>query len=148
MDERSWQRLLRPGRVGPLVLLALLLAISCSQTQKEIAPKPAPAVVSPAEYVGVETCKGCHEDRYSSYATSIHAKRKIAGSPATANACESCHGAGADHASKGGGKGVGGLIAFDKKGDARVQSAQCLTCHETSKHTAFWDLGAHKRNVV
>jgi DmsE family decaheme c-type cytochrome len=129
-----------------LVLLALFLLTSCVET----APKPAaaPPVGSPAAYIGAEICKACHEDRYNSYATSIHAKGTIGGTPATANACESCHGPGAEHASTGGGKGVGGLVGFDKKGDARVQSAQCLACHEAARPTVFWDLGAHRRNVV
>lgn len=101
-----------------------------------------------AEYAGVEACKGCHEDYYNSYASSIHAKKKIPGSPAKQDACESCHGAGADHAGKGGGKGVGGIFAFNKNVDARAKAARCLVCHEESKTMAFWDLGAHKKNDV
>jgi DmsE family decaheme c-type cytochrome len=101
-----------------------------------------------AEYAGADACKGCHEEYYKSYASSIHAKKKIPGSPAKQDACESCHGAGAEHASKGGGKGVGGILVFNKKGDAKAKSAKCLVCHEESKHLAFWDMGAHKKNDI
>lgn len=101
-----------------------------------------------AEYAGVEACKGCHEDYYNSYASSVHSKKKIPGSPAKQDACESCHGAGADHAGKGGGKGVGGIFTFDKKGDAKARSAKCLACHDESKNLAFWDMGAHKKNDI
>jgi len=101
-----------------------------------------------AELAGPEACKGCHEDYYNSYASSIHAKKGIPGSPAKQDACESCHGAGADHAAKGGGKGVGGIFVFDKKVDAKAKSAKCLACHDDSKHLAFWDMGEHKKNDV
>lgn len=134
----------RPGLLLPVVCLLA----SCNPVAQMSAKPDATVPAAPAAYVGVETCKGCHEDYYRSYASSIHAKGKIAGSPATTNACESCHGPGGEHADKGGGKGIGGLITFEKKGDTRVQTAQCLTCHEESRQTAFWNLGAHKRNVV
>lgn len=65
-------------------------------------------------YVGAETCKGCHTDKYDTYAGSIHAKKAISGSPANRNQCESCHGAGDAHVSKGGGRGTG-MMAFSKK---------------------------------
>jgi DmsE family decaheme c-type cytochrome len=99
-------------------------------------------------FVGVDVCKGCHQDYYNSYAASIHAKKNIAGSPEKQNACESCHGAGGEHAGKAGGKGVGGIFVFDKKGDAKAKSAKCLACHEESQNLAFWDMGAHKKNGV
>ena len=99
-------------------------------------------------YVGADICKGCHEEYYNSYASSIHAKKKIAGSPATQNGCETCHGGGAEHVGKGGGKGVGGIFVFNKKADAGAKSAKCLACHEESRHLAFWDMGAHKKNDV
>ncbi len=120
------------------LLIVLFLLASGSQGKAE----------GKAEYAGMDVCKGCHEEYYNSFASSIHAKKTIPGSPARQDACESCHGAGADHATKGGGKGVGGIFVFDKKGDAKARSAKCLSCHEESQHLAFWDLGAHKKNDV
>ncbi|MGD0088505.1 MAG: hypothetical protein ABSE73_01165, partial [Planctomycetota bacterium] len=47
--------------------------------------------------VGVEICKGCHEDRFNTYMMSTHSKKAIPGSPASKEDCESCHGPGAAH---------------------------------------------------
>lgn len=94
------------------------------------------------DYVGADTCKGCHTDAYESYSKSTHAKKAIPNSPANKEACESCHGAGAAHVEKGGGR--VGIFAFGKKEDAKGRSAKCLSCHEESKHLAFWNMSKHK----
>ncbi len=93
--------------------------------------------------VGVDTCKGCHEGYYESYARSVHAKKAIPGSPATRDACESCHGSGDAHVNAGGGKGTG-MFTFGKKVDAKEKTAKCLSCHEESKHLALWNMSRHK----
>lgn len=96
-----------------------------------------------AEYVGSETCKGCHVDSYSGYAKSIHAKKAISGSPANREGCESCHGPGGQHVEKGGGSGVA-IFAFSKKADANTRSASCLTCHEGVRALAYWGMSRHQ----
>jgi DmsE family decaheme c-type cytochrome len=99
------------------------------------------------EYIGAETCKGCHEGHFASYSKSIHAKKAITGSPGNREECESCHGPGAQHAEKGGGRGVA-IFAFGKKIDAKEKSAKCLSCHEDSRQLAFWDMSRHKSESV
>jgi DmsE family decaheme c-type cytochrome len=95
-------------------------------------------------YVGSETCKGCHEAKYNEFAKSIHGKKAIPGSPMNKEGCESCHGPGAEHAEKGGGKGVA-IFSFGKKVDVKEKSAKCLSCHEASKTLAFWNMNKHNR---
>ena len=59
------------------------------------------AVASPAEdskYVGSDTCKTCHEDRYNDWAKTPHWKTTLdtKGGPSH-QGCEGCHGPGAEH---------------------------------------------------
>jgi len=94
-------------------------------------------------FVGVEICKGCHEDRYQSYLLSTHAKKAIPGSPANRDACESCHGPGAAHVEKSGERGIGIFIFSKRIADAKSKSAKCLSCHSEFRELAFWDMNKH-----
>jgi DmsE family decaheme c-type cytochrome len=97
-------------------------------------------------FVGAETCKECHELQYESYAKSVHFKKSIKG-PEAQDACETCHGPGANHVEKGGGRGVD-IFDFGKDVDAAAKSAKCLTCHERTPGMDLWEMGVHKRNDV
>src|SRR4030042_471214 len=98
--------------------------------------------IGDTNYVGSETCKGCHEPYFFGFQKSVHGKKAIPGSPANTEGCESCHGPGAQHAEKGGGKGVA-ILAFDRKLDPGERSAKCLACHEETKTLAFWNMNRH-----
>lgn len=92
-------------------------------------------------YVGAETCQGCHETQYATYAKSVHAKKHVKG-PGSADACETCHGPGAKHVEKGGGRGVE-IFAFNKNVDPKAKAAKCLACHDETKTAAFWSQSKH-----
>jgi len=96
-----------------------------------------------AEYVGSETCKGCHEDYYKAFAKSGHGKKAIHGSPMNREGCESCHGPGGQHAEKGGGEGAA-IFAFSNKESASTKSTKCLACHEDMKGVENWNMSRHK----
>lgn len=100
-----------------------------------------------AGYAGEQACKGCHDAYYDSYRQSTHSKKAIAGTPAAQYGCESCHGAGSEHVSKGGGKGVA-IFGFGKKLDAKEKSSRCLACHEETKHLVSWNISKHKSSGV
>ncbi|HVO65529.1 MAG TPA: DmsE family decaheme c-type cytochrome [Syntrophales bacterium] len=98
-------------------------------------------------YVGVDTCKACHSNRYESYLKSNHAKKAIPGSPANKNACESCHGPGAAHVQKGGGRGTG-MFAFARQADPYEKASRCLSCHQDFRAMSFWNMSRHKVNGI
>jgi DmsE family decaheme c-type cytochrome len=99
-------------------------------------------------FIGAETCKECHEEQYNSYAKSVHSKESIKG-PQSQDACETCHGAGAMHVEKGGGRGVD-ISTFGKESgrSAEEMSGVCLTCHASKANMTNWDMGQHKRNDI
>jgi DmsE family decaheme c-type cytochrome len=100
-----------------------------------------------SEYAGSEVCKDCHEAQYNKFTGSIHGKKAIPGNPANREGCESCHGPGAQHVEKGGGKGVA-IFAFSKKESSTVRDSKCLACHEDMRGVQNWNLSKHKSFLV
>src|SRR4030043_1371785 len=84
------------------------------------------------EYAGSEACKDCHEAYYKGFAKSIHGKKTVPGNPANREGCESCHGPGAQHIEKGGGRGVA-IIVFGRKTDPTTRDSKCPACHGEEK---------------
>ena len=125
-----------------LPLSLFLLSFSLVVVEKSSAKEPE----TKEGFIGAETCKDCHTKQYESYSKSIHFKKMVKG-PESQDACETCHGAGAKHVEKGGGRNVD-IFAFKKDGDAKAKSARCLTCHERTPGMDLWEMGAHKRNDV
>ncbi|MGO9377431.1 MAG: DmsE family decaheme c-type cytochrome [Dissulfurispiraceae bacterium] len=130
--------------VFPLLfsLVFLVASVSVSSSSDNATNEP----VTKQGFIGADTCKGCHETQYDTYKHTVHSKKHVKG-PASQDACETCHGPGAKHVEKGGGRGVD-IFAFDKKTDPRAKSAKCLACHQVMKEQAFWSSGKHNREDV
>jgi DmsE family decaheme c-type cytochrome len=121
--------------LASLLLLFLLGSVSFSMSSNDTTADEKKG------YIGATTCKGCHETQYESYAKSIHSKKQVKG-PEYKEACETCHGSGAKHVEKGGGRGVD-IFDFGKKVDSKARAAKCLTCHDQTPHLANWDQSRH-----
>jgi DmsE family decaheme c-type cytochrome len=135
---------------------ALSFALSCAVATADVetapqplsvkpsAPPQAAAQAPPAEYVGQDTCLGCHDDRNKGLMGTTHGKAAHPRSPAAAQGCESCHGPGSRHVE-------------DPSDDTRIRkfstmasrdtSATCLSCHTQSSH-ALWQGSAHDARTL
>ncbi len=138
--NRKYILLLIPTSVFLLCNFLFYAQAMADDTKAGAEPQKAPG------FIGAETCKDCHEAQYDSYAKSLHSRKSIRG-PESQDACESCHGPGAAHVEKGGGRGVD-IFAFDKNVAAQAKSAKCLACHGKKPGMDLWDDGIHNRNDV
>ena len=109
--------------------------------QKPAAPAPA-AKAPPGEYVGEQTCLGCHDTQ--SYKGTAHAITANVRTPAATHGCESCHGPGKAHAESG----DASLIRrFNKSTAPSEITATCTSCHNRASH-ALWEGSPHdQRNL-
>ena len=92
----------RPGwaRRAVLMAAATLLTVALGGAQvKPGAPAPAPTDNKPAQYVGSDTCQGCHEDIFAAFQKNPHHEVETSKKyKFDTKACESCHGPGSKHA--------------------------------------------------
>lgn len=115
------------SRARGFFLLSALLLLAGAH---DLAAQPAPGTASPEE-----TCKGCHLESYNTYVGSKHSVKGDSRTPANRGGCLVCHGDGAlEHAKKGGGRGVGGIVnPASKTLSAEAKNGICLTCHQGGK---------------
>jgi DmsE family decaheme c-type cytochrome len=153
MTGRRWQWFLGIGLAGTIFSLGIVLGLPFSLRAQQ-QPPPAATAPLPADsnYVGAETCKGCHEEAFNKFSKTRMGRIFLfqARTPGEKNACENCHGPGKAHVDAGGGKGKGGLITFAKNDPTPVEkrNAVCLDCH-TKGARIFWKGSSHEsRNVA
>src|SRR3954462_14691632 len=127
---------------GETTLVAAQAPVTKAPAAKGPAAKAATAAAVPAgEYVGEETCLGCHDDK--GYKGTKHGLTLNERTPAATHGCESCHGPGKAHAESG----DPALIRNPKKLKQQEASQICATFHNRSTH-ALWDGTQHDtRNV-
>lgn len=150
---------MRPLRLFPLTMLcALALTAAWATVVVETAPPrqaPAKQTTSPgpptqpvaqagAEFVGEDTCLGCHEDQKKGYGDTAHGRAAHPRAPAASQGCESCHGPGSTHIED---PSVAGSIRRFDEIPPREASAACLSCHARASHALF-EGGPHDaRNI-
>lgn len=128
------------------VLTGLLAVAAVTGLLAPIAPAGAAQGAAPSE-----SCKGCHAAYVETYQASIHGKKGHPKTPANAGECTACHANSLEHAQKGGGRGVGGIVnpsPRNKAMSAEQKDQVCLTCHTGNRHLAFWESGRHRKNDV
>ena len=138
-----------------LLVVGLLIAglfwavsvLSKSTSAKQAGSLGSNAVkANPADFVGDETCKACHEEQFKSYANTAHIKLAELGEWTKVNqGCESCHGAGKAHVDAGGDKTK--IVRFSQETAKKVADA-CLRCHAGREEQNNYRRGEHWRNDV
>src|SRR5580658_3328042 len=83
-------------RWGALIIF-FLAPLMAQESDNRKSEQPA----DPAQFVGPETCKGCHEEQGASFDKSLHAKPQKERSGPQWQGCEACHGPGKSHAEAG-----------------------------------------------
>src|ERR1700746_1950692 len=117
--RRTWKQLLHSASPAILLLLLMRPYLAAGQQEKN-ATSPEKGT---GQYVGVDTCKTCHEDLYKkSFENTPHFKTTLL----DGHGCESCHGPGAAHVEGGGD--VSKIISFKSMPTMEV-TARCLSCH-------------------
>jgi len=132
--------------LGAVLLLALLVLAPGLVAEDGPSKPDNKAAPAPAEYVGSDTCKTCHEEVYKQFEATPHYKTLLdtLGGPAH-QGCEGCHGPGAAHVNGGGDK----TKIFTFKGvDARTISNRCLECHSKDQARANFRRSAHENSAV
>ncbi len=135
-----------PRSLAPALVMAaaFVLAARAQETPPKIE-----ASTAKAEFVGAETCMGCHADK-EKFKENIHAKAfPKAKGVEFAQSCETCHGPGSLHAGAGGDKSNQDYftIKSPKRQTAYELSKTCLECHRGGNRVN-WDSSAHSSRDV
>ena len=130
---------MRPGWTLSAVLLGSSLLMMVA-TQAISAPT----------MIGTEACKDCHQKEHAQYLTTSHGRAEQDGATLDEKmGCETCHGAGSEHAAASGDTKDPGFATIQKpdKMKAGESNAICLGCHKGGDQF-YWQHSAHARKDV
>lgn len=138
-------------RAKPILLLIaaalsfLMGTMKAQAAQADKNAKPAAQSAASGDYVGSETCIGCHEDQQRRFKNTVMGR--VFAHPRTADeklGCESCHGPGKAHVEAGGGKEtIPVRFGKDSKTPVEEQNSACLSCHQKGNRM-FWVGSPHE----
>jgi DmsE family decaheme c-type cytochrome len=124
---------------APVIALSLFVRPALSGEQQKASTPPQ---TGPAQYVGTDVCKTCHEDLYKNqFETTPHFKTTLE----NGHGCESCHGPGSAHVEGGGD--VSKIINF-KTLSTKEANARCLSCHGANREQRHFSASVHAGNNV
>ena len=106
-----------------------------------------PASKPDGDYVGSETCIGCHQDQNHRFKNTTMGKIMMENprTPEEARGCEGCHGPGRVHVDSGGGKDTIPIrFGKDSPNSVAEQNAICLDCHSRGTNHLFWRGSPHE----
>ncbi|HXT68775.1 MAG TPA: DmsE family decaheme c-type cytochrome [Vicinamibacterales bacterium] len=108
------------------------------------APAEDQAQSTTAKFVGEDTCLTCHDAQKAKYVKSPHHAAGDPRTPAAKQSCETCHGAGSEHAEDPASK----RLKNFKTMTPEAVNATCTTCHNKGEH-ALWEGSPHEsRNLA
>jgi DmsE family decaheme c-type cytochrome len=111
--------------LGTGILCAATLGAQAPKTDADAKPAAVQAKASPAEFVGAETCAGCHQEVVKGFADNPHTKMALMHGD-NGVTCENCHGAGSEHVAGGGDV---TKIFNPAKAAPKDVDTKCLGCH-------------------
>jgi DmsE family decaheme c-type cytochrome len=129
-----------------LLLFAGAGTVAVAKSQQASKAVPSHGKVDASQYVGAETCKGCHEELFKNFEGTPHWKTMLDTKRGPEwHGCEACHGPGAEHVNAGGDKSK--IITFKNMSSGKV-SERCLECHQLSEEHSNFERSAHATNNV
>jgi DmsE family decaheme c-type cytochrome len=131
------------GGLAVAVCALELFLVQTAQISASAAARrtPQPPTAAAGDYVGEDTCLGCHDDH--AYKGTVHGLAFKDRTPAANRGCESCHGPGKAHAESGDATLIRRFTAMTPSAGSDV----CTTCHNRASH-ALWDGSQHdQRNL-
>lgn len=137
-----------------LIGAGLLVAGVPSNTKQSVASLAFKG--NPEDYVGQDTCKGCHEDVFKGWDKTPHWKTTLTHKGPEWQGCEACHGPGKAHVDAMG-EAAGDpakteaakKLMFNFKGvPAQEISQRCLSCHVYGEEHSNFARQAHNINNV
>ena len=128
------------------IFLAALALVILFATAAWAGDQSKPTAAPSSQYVGSETCAGCHEDVAKDLALTPHYRIKLQSTKnVEGGGCESCHGPGAAHVEGGGDKTK--IISF-KTLSTKDANSRCLACHNYGNEHANFTRSVHATNDV